>query len=101
MVSELAKPCSSAEDVAEFKRTITRYSAAADVLREAGALNRSREELLVRFRFAVPDGDADVARRAAEWPRRFGELLREANARAAAEGRRFRTPLGASTAPKS
>jgi hypothetical protein len=46
-------------------------------------------------RHPVPDEDFETARKAHEWPRRFAELLREANTRAAAEHRAFEGTLKA------
>lgn len=44
-------------------------------------------------RFHVPDDDCDSAVKAYEWPKRFGEVLREAGTKAASEHRQFEAAL--------
>ena len=41
----------------------------------------------------MPDEDFEAARKAYEWPRRFGDVLREAGSKAAAEHREFEGAL--------
>jgi hypothetical protein len=46
-------------------------------------------------RHPVPEDDFEAARRAYEWPRRAGDLLRDAMARATSEHRSFEGALKA------
>eukprot|EP00878_Enallax_costatus_P013463 GHUV01014078.1.p1 GENE.GHUV01014078.1~~GHUV01014078.1.p1 ORF type:complete len:1340 (+),score=424.03 GHUV01014078.1:252-4271(+) len=95
MTAEVGKPANSGEEVLALKKLISKCNIDNEKLKEEIAVNKSRDDFLLRFRFPVPDDDFDFARKAYEWPKRFSDVLREAGTKAASEHRQFEGALKA------
>ncbi|KAI8464307.1 MAG: dynein heavy chain and region D6 of dynein motor-domain-containing protein [Monoraphidium minutum] len=95
MAAEMARTPASGEEALTLKKYIGRCGIENERFKEAIAANKAREEFLCKYRHPLPEDDFDAARRAYEWPRRAGDLLRDAMARAAAEHRAFEGALKA------
>ncbi|KAF6266164.1 dynein heavy chain 9 [Scenedesmus sp. NREL 46B-D3] len=68
MSAEVGKACSSGEEVLALKKFISKCNLDNEKLKDVIAVNKSRDDFLLKFRFPVPDEDFDSARKAYEWP---------------------------------
>ena len=95
MAVEVMRPASTGDEVQALKKYIQKSAAQQEQLQADINLNRDREDLLERYRHDVTDMDYTMAIRAYEWPKKMGEIMREATAKVTGEHKAFEDSLKA------
>jgi len=95
MSAEVAKSAPTGEDALLLKKYIQNATIQQERMKEQIARNKAKESFLVGYRYPIPEDDMHVGLACYEWPRKMGDIMKEAAFKANTEHKSFEAALKA------